>query len=518
MNNAAEQPPVPREPEKDPRLGIPVDTSAWQGQPRHRLAAIGDSLTHGFQSGSVFHTDLSYPAVVAYELGWADQFRYPTYNGFGGLPFNIEQFLRALEARFGQVLDWWEVAPALLYARSLMDRVEDYWERGPGTAVPVTDAVNHNLAVFGWDLRDALDRSAAVCRKRIGTAHDNVLRQFVEHGDDRAALRVLPTALDDTLTQLTAAALLGNEVGNTDPEHGIETLIVFLGANNALRSVVELKVVWSDADYADLDAKGKFTVWRHDHFAAELTEVAARVRDIKARHVIWCTVPHVTIAPVARGVAGKMALGSRYFPYYTRPWISDRDFDPTEHLHITGDQAREIDAEIDLYNHAITETVREARRGGLDWYLLETVAVLDRLGARRYLEDPLARPPWWTPYPLPPALEALDPVPNTHFLASNGKDRSDGGLFSLDGVHPTTVGYGIVAQEVINVMRLAGVEFFRPDGVTPRQDPVLVDFQRLIRRDTLVNHPPENLTSGFSVLAWADETLDFLRRCLRFGF
>ncbi|MDC0766503.1 hypothetical protein [Streptomyces sp. HD] len=510
---------VPREPQDDPRLGIPVDTGSWRGRPPHRLVAIGDSLTQGFQSGAIFHTDLSYPAVVAHELGWAGQFRRPTYDGFGGLPFNIERFLRELETRFGQVVNWWESAPALWYAHQHMDEVERFWEVGAGNTVPARTAVNHNLAVFGWDLRDALVKSASVCAKRIGAPRDNLLRQLVEHADDRAALRVLPAppAAADTLTQLTAAAHLGDEVGDTRPRHGIETLVVFLGANNALRSVVDLKVIWSDKGYDDLDRKGGFTVWRPEHFRAELGKVADRVRDIKARHVIWCTVPHVTIAPIARGVATKTQPGSPYFPYYTRPWISDRAFDPTQDPHITGAQAQEIDTAIDHYNHAITDVVRGARNEGRDWYLLETVALLDRLGSRRYIEDPLARPPWWQPYPLPPALRALTPQPNTRFLASDGTRRTDGGLFSLDGVHPTTVGYGILAQELINVMRLAGVEFFRPDGVTPRRDPVLVDFDRLVRRDTLLTRPPGSLTSGLGLLAWADEALDLFRRVLRFA-
>ena len=33
------------------------------------------------------------------------------------------------------------------------------------------------------------------------------------------------------------------------------------------------------------------------------------------------------IATIARGVARKVRPGSRYFPYYTRPWIADEDFD-----------------------------------------------------------------------------------------------------------------------------------------------------------------------------------------------
>ncbi|WP_228033988.1 hypothetical protein [Streptomyces spongiae] len=154
--------PIPREPEKDPTLAIEV-APRWQGEPRHRLVAVGDSLTQGFQSGSIFSTALSYPAIVAHELGWADRFRYPAYDGYGGLPFNIELFLRDLEARFGRDVDWWESGLALLRARRFLDEVEDYWERGPGRAAPTATSVNHNLAVFGWDLRDALDKSHAVC-------------------------------------------------------------------------------------------------------------------------------------------------------------------------------------------------------------------------------------------------------------------------------------------------------------------------------------------------------------------
>ena len=47
-----------------------------------------------------------------------------------------------------------------------------------------------------------------------------------------------------------------------------------------------------------------------------------------------------------------------------------------------------------------------------------------------------------------------------------------GGLFSLDGVHPTTVGYGLIAQEMIDIMVRAGVTFYQPDGKTPRIGPV----------------------------------------------
>ena len=55
-----------------------------------------------------------------------------------------------------------------------------------------------------------------------------------------------------------------------------------------------------------------------------------------------------------------------------------------------------------------------------------------------------------------------------------------------------------------------------PDGVTIRRDPVTVDFERLIRRDTLVQRPPENLDSSLATLGWADEALGLLNRALPF--
>ncbi|MQA16347.1 MAG: hypothetical protein GEV09_20025 [Pseudonocardiaceae bacterium] len=496
-----------RRPVDDPTLGIEVDV-AREGSPHNRLVSIGDSLTHGFQSGAVFNTDLSYSAIVAHELGWP-QLRYPVYAGPGGLPLNIELLLRELADRFGGDLDWWEVPPALFAARQFADRVEDYWERGPGAAVPVVAAARHVLAVYGWDLRDALQRNAARAMSEVETPSDEVLDQLVSDHAARAALRVLPnaTTADRERTVFDAAARLGEQ-------GGIETLVVWLGANNALGTVTRLRVAWSGPGYDDLERNGAFTIWRPEHFAAELDLVAAEVEQIRARHVIWCTVPHVTIAPLAHGV-GVKPRGSRYFPHYTRPWIAEGDFEPRRDPHITAAQARSVDSAIDRYNEAIERVVAGARRRGRDWYLCDIAGVVDRLATRRYLEDPSARPDWWTPYPLPPELAALHPVPDTRFLTTVDGRRAGGGLFSLDGVHPTTVGYGILAQELIAVMERAGVAFNLPDG-TRRPSPVRVDFDRLIRRDTLLTRPPANLTSGLGVLSWADEALDLLGLSLPF--
>ena len=79
----------------------------------------------------------------------------------------------------------------------------------------------------------------------------------------------------------------------------------------------------------------------------------------------------------------------------------------------------------------------------------------------------------------------------------------------MDGVHPTTIGYGILAQELINVMQQhAGVKLYLGDGRTERLGPVRVKFGRLIDRDTLISSPPRSLTSNVRLIGWIDRTLD----------
>ena len=178
-----------------------------------------------------------------------------------------------------------------------MDEIEDHWERGPGATAPVIAGFNHCLAVYGWDLRDALSRTAKSCEKSIATPNDSLLDQIVENNGARAALRVYPrwNERTRTMTLLDAAAALGEDRAAGE-DHGIETLVVFLGSNNALRTVTDLSVRWSGNDYKDLRKKDQYTVWRPSHFISELAELEQAVERIAARHVIWCTVPHVTIA------------------------------------------------------------------------------------------------------------------------------------------------------------------------------------------------------------------------------
>jgi hypothetical protein len=517
--------PEARKPVTDPTVGISVNVNR-QGTPRHRLVTIGDSLTHGFQSGAIFNTQLSYPLLIAKELGWDKQFRYPTYGGPGdGLPLNFEKVARQLEQRYGDKVDWWDFAPGLLALRDYLDNVEDYWERGEGSHFPINKKINHNLAVYGWDLRNTLSRNADHCLSVLAENRpkDDFIKQVVEYHNERAALRVLNSARDSqgkALSPLQAAAALSAEgTQETNSGDGIETLTVLIGSNNALGSVITFNVVWSDVGYDDMAVNDRYTVWRPIHFKAELDQLVAQIKKIRARHVILGTVPHVTIAPFARGISFKAEPGSQYFPHYTLPWISDKDFDPKKHPCITAAQALAIDSAIDQYNDYIVDAVRSARQEGRDWYVYETAGILDRLAARRYINDLRARPSWWDEiggqYPLPPELKALSPVPDSRFFTADATGRKTGGLFSLDGIHPTTIGYGIMAQEFINIMQQAGVKFYQSDGKTERTGPIKIDFNRLIALDTLISKPPRSLSSDLSLIGWIDKNLNIFTDMLK---
>ena len=266
----------------------------------------------------------------------------------------------------------------------------------------------------------------------------------------------------------TASASL-DAVAAHGRDGGIGTLVVALGANNALGSVVGKRVAWSGADYADLVAKETYTVWNPVHFAAEYGEIVRLVGRVPAQRVVLVTVPHVTIAPIAQGVnptdpQQKWRTGSRYFPYYTDPWIAEHDFSPTKNRCLTHQQARAIDSAIDQYNEAIADHVRRQPAAGRDWLLMDMAGILDGLAHRRYLDDPAAAAanPAWEPYPVPPELEDLD----TRFFRSDPTGRLQGGLFGLDAVHPTTSGYGLIAQAVLDVLAAAGVTSTRSTSRT----------------------------------------------------
>jgi lysophospholipase L1-like esterase len=512
-----------RQPQIDPTCGVALPGPAREvrGTPKNRLVTIGDSLTQGFQSGAIWNTALSWPRLVARELGCELEFRFPHYPGpEGGSPLNLEALVRKLERHNHGAINWLRLPRTAIDTLGTLVELTvwatQHWRDG----VDRRSGIPHNLAVWGWDLRDCLDWTADRLAAFIAEDDDSYWR----NNNAKAAWRVLEPARDaagHALTVFQAAAELGRQGTSADPTGpGIETLVVMLGSNNALGTIVSLGAPrWSEEPgYRSLLGKQGYDVWRPSHFANELAEIVQALERVNAQHVVLATVPHVTIAPLAHGVGTKKVRpGSRYFPFYCRPWVAEGDFDPREDRSLSAAQARAIDAAIDQYNEAIEQVVVRARRAGRDWYLLEVSGLLDRLAFRRYLDDPDARPPWWDAvggaYRLPEAVAVLQPQVDSRFFNSDRDRRSQGGLFSLDGVHPTTIGYGLLAQEVIKVMQLAGVPFYGSErAALPRPGAVQLDFERLLELDTLMRQPPLSLSGDLGFFGHLDQHFDQLLR------
>jgi lysophospholipase L1-like esterase len=434
-----------------------------------KLVAIGDSITQGFQSLAITYTDLSYPALIAERMGLdLDSFRLPTFYGCGGLPCSLEWLARRLEDKYGADLSAFDWLRSLHTIPSLLDDVEDYWERGKGSR-PAKDVDYHNLAVWGFEVADAYNIHPGLCRERMSGPKDNWFA-LPSEPRLRTAYRVLNPAQTETRledTQIEIAKRIGREDG------GIDHLIVALGANNCLGTVVQLKV--KETEDTPPRPCSDFTLWSEQAFRADYTQLAEKVDQIGAANVYVATVPHVTIPPITRGVNKNCAVlveGKKYFDYYTRFFIRDKAFDAGKDPHLTSTQAEMIDHRIDEYNRIIVEQARQ--RG---WTVVDLCQVLDDLAVRR--NHGTSR------YDLPAPLSDL----SIRFfeIHPNGTVKN-GGLISLDGVHPTACGYGIVAQEFINAIR-------------PKEPGIKnVDFAELRSWDPLVNRPPRTLDDMFGML------------------
>jgi hypothetical protein len=435
-----------------------------------RLVTIGDSLSQGFSSLAITNTDRSYPALIARAMGLAvpGGFRLPDFRGKGGLPCSIEWLARRLEERYGSHLSTFEWVRAVHTLTDLIDEVEDYWERGRGSR-PTPDVRFHNLAVWGFEVADAYNINAGLCRELVKNPRDNWLRPPSE-ARMRTALNVLNPARNDARwadTQLSIARQIAKDEG------GIDNLIVWLGANNCLGTVVELKID-PTGDVPPGPRSGK-TLWTPQAFRAEYDRLEERILEIGARRVFVGTVPHVTIPPVTRGIMadrGRLPEDRKYFDYYTHFFIHDKDFDPDRDNKLTGDDARTIDDTIDAYNDVIRAAA--ARNG---WHVVDICRVLDELAVRRNHGRPR--------YLLPSEISDL----SVRFLEFTPSAQiKAGGLIGLDGVHPTSCGYGIIAQEFIKIMK----EF------EPRiRD---VDFAEVRQWDTLISQPPRTLDDALGAL------------------
>jgi len=451
-----------------------------------KLVIIGDSISQGFASLAVTRVDESYGAILARCLGLGPgEWRVPDFSGMGGLPLNLEWLASELTAAYGQDLTLFEWGAAVFKITELMDRVEEYWERGPGNMPITVDGPYHNLAVWGFKVADAFSITDGLCYDKTRDARDDFFGLPVEPRL-RTALRVLNPTLsfngNPPQTQISRA----KEIAQV--EDGIENLIVWLGTNNALGTVLDLEIRETGKLPPSLEESlsNKYNLWSVEAFQTEYGQLVENILSLKAKRVIVATVPHITIPPITRGVNKRRATLTEkggYFDYYTRFWIRDQDFDPQRDPHLTKAKAQRIDSRIDAYN-AIIKAGAQAN----GWCVVDICGTLDKAAFRRNLGEPT--------YKFPPALSDL----TTQLLQIDRGQRTAGGLFSLDAVHPTHAGYALVAGEFVAAMR---------DHYKMKIDDI--DFGAERAKDSLLNHPPRILDDIFGAFQTLEARFHFSR-------
>jgi len=447
------------------------------------MVVIGDSISQGFKNGGIYRTDINFPALLCQCFEPVPNFTQPNFTAQAGIPINLEMLVRGMSDQFGDSLEWSEYVPAASHLYSTLKRIKRYWE---GKLKPLsTDRTEpyHNQSVWGFAMNDAWIMTENLSREHIRTHREtySIFDVLPDHALFITACMVLNPSFGETFTHHTQIdnALYLQENG------GIENLIVSMGHNNIIGAVTDLRFQYSEpSDLEAPPAERNYTVYRPEHFELEYRKLAERVSAIGAERIFVPTIPYVTIPPVSRGVNEDLSRQTGgYFDYYTRFWIWDSDFDPVKHPHLTKEQAIELDQSVDEYNRIIRELADE-----FGWVVVPLNRYVNAIAKRRLAGNiRLPFPQEFREAMLRnPATAHLvedphDPKLSTDYIRIDEEKQNvyKGGIFSLDGIHPTTIGYGLMAHVYYETMKKNGVKFDRP-----------LNWDYIIENDTLVTDPP----------------------------
>ncbi|MEH2088368.1 hypothetical protein [Nostoc sp.] len=448
-----------------------------------KLFTIGDSVSQGFMSLAAARTDLCFSTLIARSMGQAvgTQYLYPEWL-MGGLPANIEKILRRLEKRYGSdinALDWLTILPTL---ESVLDETEDFFERGAGSAEhPYPGGIEffHNVAIQGFDIADSWMITPNICKHQIKLSNDKGdgkpgFLTLPNAAFYRIALKVLNPSLNPLFNDYSQLDWLKHHA--TAPG-GVENLILWLGANNALGTVIGLEINQTPNDPNQTlnnpsqdpksfrEVREQWNLWHPNDFEAEYRELLNRVDGIMQNNtnpnwnVFIGTVPLVTIAPLAKGVGSTTEIDvpgeekpSVYYKYYTYFPFEEDTVRETGTLYLTLQDALYIDDCIRTYNKVIKELVKtkNSQHSQPRYHIVDLANALQQIAFKRNAGQ--------VQYEFPEEFKFVYPQVNTKYYHADTTGRlRQGGLFSLDGIHPSAIGQGLIAYEFLKKMKDIGV-------------------------------------------------------------
>lgn len=471
-----------------------------------KLLTIGDSISQGFMSGAAAQTHLAYSTLAARALGLkpthkptgaADEYVIPVWP-CNGLPLNLEAVFRRINRRVGDRIDFFDWPGVLVTAGSEIDRVEDCYEKGEGSPGRPFGAAPyfHNLAVQGFDVADAWQVTPKLCLEQI-----KLKESKPKPADDflqppsasfyRTAYNVLNPQRDPAKDDWSALTWL-EHLAETQ---GVENLFLWLGANNALGTVISLTVRATNGPRSSFhpgmsrpERDENFNLWSPEHFRIDYEALIDRALAALAKnaHDDWKvfvgTVPAVSVAPLAKGVGdvfemddpfGVIQPKALYYQYYTYV-IFDDEYARKGGKKLVLRDLYEIDRYIAAYNRIIRETLAKANQalGKERFFVVDICEHLLRAAWKRNKGSPT--------YDWPPEIRQRFPMIDTRFYYATAEGHMEaGGIFSLDGIHPTAIGQGIIAHEFLKVLRQA-----RPgEAIGP------LDWEAIYKSDALYQEP-----------------------------
>lgn len=465
---------------------------------QHKLVTIGDSYMQGFINGSLDQNGHSIPGIIAKALGIAE-FRHPqinpAFNAVGGIPFNLEYLLRNLSDRsaalgLGRHLHWHNVPVVAFFIWRHLRTIEKLWHQRLSMCCN-PPAYYHNLGIISFTTEDITTINSKFCEEAI--SHPNLAKShFVKELLEWPVYRVASQILNPAAAAGNQHATVMDHVAALGESGGIENLLISVGNNDVIGPLLSLKMIEPETHgiSSHVFDRNANVLLPPSAFKRSWQKLCDRLATIAVERVFISNLPHLTILPIIRGVGRR--FGS-YYQYYTRPWIWDNQFNPKRDPYLTHGEAQRIDAIIDEYNAIIATSA--ASHG---WHVVDTCEKFDTIAFRRNFGQ---RPNIWPPQ----AIAALKRNPKTSYLVDNDDtvsldtrfircsydERGDfrltaGGLFSLDGIHPSITFSGYLAHHFLEAMTAQGVR--AQNGAAPA-----IDWNELINSDSLLTDPPRML-------------------------
>ncbi|SMB77772.1 hypothetical protein [Deinococcus hopiensis] len=498
-----------------------------------KLFTIGDSISQGYMSLSAARTDLSFSNLIARKLGLNIgycqspinnlDYTYPFWpeNGIG---INIEAILRRLNQRYGSNIKGLEWLTVLQEINSVLDASEDYYERGGGAHYQQYENGNveyfNNISIFGMRISDAWLLTPKICQSEIKTGSRDGFLSGSDYFWYRTALKVLNPSLSLVHYQKTPLDWLEYH----SKREGVENLVLWLGANHALGTVISLSVNQTP-DLPNIEGmpyyerrNKKWNLWHPNDFKREYEELINRtveaIGNNNGQHcrIFLATIPIVTIAPLIRGVGEKynievtdhmdQKIEYTYYKYYTYfPFDEQTAIDTGKYLTVS--DAIHIDRCIRQFNRIIVEIVKNFQHTNITLHLVDIADYLEKLAWKRNNANPRSN--------LPDALEFIYPPINTKYYDVNPDGRMiQGGIFSLDGVHPTAIGQGLLAWKFLEAMRVAGVADINNNLVDEE-----LNWPEIISNDTLYSSPLSSMQDMLRKAELAGHILGAIERLRR---